>query len=172
MKTKVRLTQFFHLLPPFLSVHDSMKSFIWFTTILLLCVELAHATHITHVRGHRQHRRAPAIEPTARRLRRRGTRTCTPPTNNTSSNPSNQINAANSGGFPSIGFKMPSSVPSSINGWWSDYKSEIGFLGFSYAVDSCMLLGKSTSDLESNASAAISRPEPCYPKERIQRHPN
>ncbi|KAF9647816.1 hypothetical protein BDM02DRAFT_3097479 [Thelephora ganbajun] len=32
---------------------------------------------------------------------------------------------------------MPNSVPSSLNGWWSDYKSEIGFLGFSYAVDGC-----------------------------------
>ena len=40
-------------------------------------------------------------------------------------------------GFPSLGFKMPSSVPSSLNGWWSDYKSEIGFLGFSYSVFSC-----------------------------------
>ena len=39
-----------------------------------------------------------------------------------------------SGGFPSLGFQMPSSVPSSLDGWWSDYKSEIGFLGFSYGV--------------------------------------
>ena len=35
---------------------------------------------------------------------------------------------------------MPSTVPSSLDGWWSDYKSEIGFLGFSYAVDGCMSL--------------------------------
>ena len=42
-----------------------------------------------------------------------------------------------SGGFPSLGFKMPGSVPSSLNGWWSDYKSEIGFLGFSYPIFSC-----------------------------------
>ena len=44
------------------------------------------------------------------------------------------------GGFPSLGFKMPSSVPSSLDGWWSDYKSEIGFLGFSYSVEGCTFL--------------------------------
>ena len=40
---------------------------------------------------------------------------------------------------------MPSRVPTSIDGWWSDYKSEIGFLGFSYAVDQCksMSIGES-----------------------------
>ena len=70
------------------------KSFIWFTTALLLCLELAHATHVPR----------------------------------------------SSGGFPSLGFQMPSSVPSSLDGWWSDYESEIGFLGFSYSVAGCTFL--------------------------------
>ena len=41
------------------------------------------------------------------------------------------------GGFPSLGFKMPGKVPSSLDGWWSDYKSDLGFLGFSYWVTQC-----------------------------------
>ena len=32
---------------------------------------------------------------------------------------------------------MPDSVPSSLDGWWTDYKAEVGFLGFSYAVSGC-----------------------------------
>jgi len=115
-----------------------MKSFVWFTTLLLLCIELAHAAHITPIKGHRHHRRA-STKPPARVLKKRGTRSCTPPasTNSTSGPPSGQVNTANGGGFPSLGFKMPSSTPSSVNGWWSDYKSEVGFLGFSYSVSGC-----------------------------------
>ena len=126
--------------------YDSMKSFVWFTTILLLCVELAHAAHITPAHVHRQHRRTPT-KPNSRSLRRRATRTCNPPTTNTTdtgadndntSNPSSgQVDVATNDGFPSLGFDMPSSVPSSLDGWWSDYESEIGFLGFSYAVSGC-----------------------------------
>ena len=121
-------------------LHDAMKSFIWFTTILLLCVELAHAAHITpvHVQRHTPQKSS------SRSFRRRGTRTCNPPTTNTTNNdtndPSSQLDTTGNGGFPSLGFSMPSSVPSSLDGWWSDYTSEIGFLGFSYAVDNCMSL--------------------------------
>lgn len=121
-----------------------MKSFFWFMTILLLCIELAHAAHITPIHVHRQLRHSQA-KPTSRRLRRRGT--CKPPTtnntniNNDESDPS-QLNTVNANAFPSLGFKMPSSVPSSLDGWWSDYKSEVGFLGFSYSVAGCMSLYK------------------------------
>jgi len=139
--------------------YDSMKSFVWFTTILLLCVELAHAAHITPAHVHRQHRRTPT-KPNSRSLRRRATRTCNPPTTNTTdtnadndntSNPSSdQVDVTTNDGFPSLGFDMPSSVPSSLDGWWSDYESEIGFLGFSYAVSGCTsspLLNFTTLDL-------------------------
>ena len=125
-----------------------MKSFVWFTTILLLGVELIHAAHITPIHAHRQHRRSlGSTKPTARRnLKKRGTcRPSTTPKNNTTttSDPTpNQVNAANGGGFPSLGFKMPGSVPSSVDGWWSDYKSEVGFLGFSYSVAGCTSLDR------------------------------
>lgn len=139
LKNGTRLTQVLIPLPPHsFPSHASMKSFVWFTTVLLLCIELAHAAHITPVHGHRLHRRV-STKSTGN-LRRRG-RTCKPPAgSNGTDTDTNQFNAANNGGFPSLGFKMPDSVPSSVDGWWSDYKSEIGFLGFSYAVDACTFL--------------------------------
>lgn len=134
-----------------------MKSFIWFMTVLLLCLELVHAAHIPTIRGYRQHKRTPTKKSVARSLKRRGNGSCKPstpsnstttpnngsPNHNNSSSPSNppNTNTTNTNsGFPSLGFKMPSSVPSSLDGWWSDYKSELGFLGFSYAVDACTFL--------------------------------
>lgn len=39
--------------------------------------------------------------------------------------------------FPAVGFKMPSSVPSSIDNWWCEMDTEYGFLGFSYEVSAC-----------------------------------
>jgi len=126
--------------PPSLSIpfrpYDTMKSFIWFTTVLFLCIELAHAAHLAPVHAHRQHKRTPS---TPRGPRRRANRTCKPPTNTSDSD--SQITTASSGGFPSLGFAMPDSVPSSLDGWWSDYTSEVGFLGFSYAVSGCTSLG-------------------------------
>ena len=80
--------------------YDAMKSFTWFTTLLILCLELAHATHVSR----------------------------------------------SGSGFPSLGFKMPSKVPSSLDGWWSDYKSDLGFLGFSYWVTSCTFPSAQTHD--------------------------
>ena len=119
-----------------------MKSFIWFTTVLLLCIELAHAAHIAPIHGHKHPKRS-SNKRTPKGMKKRANRTCHPPTTNSSSDPSNsQVNAADNGGFPSLDFKMPSSVPSSLDGWWSDYTSEIGFLGFSYAVAGCMSLDK------------------------------
>ncbi|KAJ2918500.1 hypothetical protein MD484_g1937, partial [Candolleomyces efflorescens] len=34
--------------------------------------------------------------------------------------------------FPAIGFKMPNSVPSSLNNWWCEGSTEYAFMGFSY----------------------------------------
>ncbi|KAJ2934691.1 hypothetical protein H1R20_g2402, partial [Candolleomyces eurysporus] len=39
--------------------------------------------------------------------------------------------------FPAVGFKMPSSVPSSLNNWWCDYSTEYAFVGFSYEISAC-----------------------------------
>jgi hypothetical protein len=39
--------------------------------------------------------------------------------------------------FPSLGFKTPSNVPSSIDGWWCSATTEYAFLGFSYEVTAC-----------------------------------
>ena len=39
--------------------------------------------------------------------------------------------------FPSLGFKTPSDVPSSIDGWWCNATTEYAFLGFSYEVTAC-----------------------------------
>jgi hypothetical protein len=41
--------------------------------------------------------------------------------------------------FPSAGFQMPSSLPSNVNNWWCDPKTEYAFLGFSYEVTMCTL---------------------------------
>jgi hypothetical protein len=39
--------------------------------------------------------------------------------------------------FPSLGFKTPPNVPSSIDGWWCSATTEYAFLGFSYEVTPC-----------------------------------
>lgn len=44
---------------------------------------------------------------------------------------------AGSGCFPAVGYKMPASVPASLNGWWCPHNQEYGFVGFSYAIDAC-----------------------------------
>ena len=145
-------------LPSFLP-HDVMKPLVWFTTVLLLSLELVHAVHITPVRGHRQHRNTPTRK-SIRALRRQGI--CNPPTtsSNSTKNPPGATTANGNGGFPSLKFKMPSSVPSSLNCWWSDYKSEVGFLGFSYAVSGCTYLSvivQSRSLMLCDRSVAVSQ---------------
>ena len=40
--------------------------------------------------------------------------------------------------FPDLGFTMPSSVPSSIEDWWTE-EPEYAFLGFGYEVTACEL---------------------------------
>ena len=39
--------------------------------------------------------------------------------------------------FPAIGFRTPSRVPESTDGWWCDPATEYAFLGFSYEVTAC-----------------------------------
>lgn len=39
--------------------------------------------------------------------------------------------------FPAIGFRMPSTVPTTLDNWWCDYSSEYAFVGFSYEVTAC-----------------------------------
>ncbi|KAG1752938.1 hypothetical protein EDB19DRAFT_1670675 [Suillus lakei] len=48
--------------------------------------------------------------------------------------------------FPSAGFNMPSSVPSSTDGWWCSPNTEYAFLGFSYEVTACQSTSKLNSD--------------------------
>jgi exo-beta-1,3-glucanase (GH17 family) len=51
-------------------------------------------------------------------------------TSNASSNKSSSC-------FPAIDFKMPSSVPKSLDGWWCSKYDEYAFLGFSYEISAC-----------------------------------
>lgn len=39
--------------------------------------------------------------------------------------------------FPAIGFKAPSEMPTSIEGWWCHPATEYAFIGFSYEVTAC-----------------------------------
>jgi hypothetical protein len=39
--------------------------------------------------------------------------------------------------FPSIGFRMPSTVPNNLNNWWCDPATEYAFVGFSYEITAC-----------------------------------
>lgn len=41
--------------------------------------------------------------------------------------------------FPALNFTMPSTVPSSLDGWWCNATDEHAFLGFSYEVEACKL---------------------------------
>ena len=39
--------------------------------------------------------------------------------------------------FPALDFKMPATVPSSLDGWWCDSDTEYAFVGFSYEITQC-----------------------------------
>ena len=39
--------------------------------------------------------------------------------------------------FPALGFKMPATIPSSLDGWWCDSSTEYAFDGFSYEISQC-----------------------------------
>jgi len=39
--------------------------------------------------------------------------------------------------FPAIGFGMPATVPTSLDGWWCNSSTEYAFVGFSYEITQC-----------------------------------
>ena len=39
--------------------------------------------------------------------------------------------------FPALDFKMPTTVPSSLKGWWCHSDMEYAFVGFSYEITQC-----------------------------------
>ena len=45
--------------------------------------------------------------------------------------------SANASCFPALGFEMPATVPSSLDGWWCDSSTEYAFVGFSYEITQC-----------------------------------
>ena len=47
--------------------------------------------------------------------------------------------SANPSCFPALGFKMPATLPSSLDGWWCDSDTEYAFMGFSYEITQCAL---------------------------------
>jgi len=50
--------------------------------------------------------------------------------------------------FPELGFKMPSTVPSSLDGWWTDPHTEYAFVGFSYEISNCQSQAQLTKDFK------------------------
>jgi len=82
--------------------------------------------------------------PLVRHLARKGlhARSATTSTNstsaaNTTSTTSSSSSSSSSDCFPSSGFKMPDSVPSSLENWWCDPSTEYAFIGFSYEITAC-----------------------------------
>lgn len=59
--------------------------------------------------------------------------------------------------FPSLGFKTPSNVSSSIDGWWCSPTTEYAFLGFSYEVTSCQSLQQLQNDFANMRNTFHSR---------------
>lgn len=39
--------------------------------------------------------------------------------------------------FPDLGFKMPATVPNTLDGWWANQSTEYAFMGFSYEITAC-----------------------------------
>lgn len=140
-----------------------MKSFILYATLAIsLGFDLVSAGHINH--RHEKHlgRRACKGNHSGSNITVSSpVSSPTPNTGNTDVS-SGDNTPSSSGGFPSLGFKMPSSVPESLDGWWTDMDDEIAFLGFSYEVTACksgsvrserslsIFLGQSASKLQSD----------------------
>lgn len=53
------------------------------------------------------------------------------------SGPESIISVANASCFPAIGFKMPATTPTSLDGWWCNSSTEYAFVGFSYEITQC-----------------------------------
>jgi hypothetical protein len=43
--------------------------------------------------------------------------------------------------FPALDFQTPSILPNDTQGWWCDPTTEFAFVGFSYEVTACALIG-------------------------------
>ena len=56
--------------------------------------------------------------------------------------------------FPALGFEMPETVPSSLDGWWCDSNTEYAFMGFSYEITQCALDLFRLSILQSQLSSS------------------
>lgn len=47
------------------------------------------------------------------------------------------VASADTSCFPALGFKMPATVPTSLDGWWCNSNTEYAFVGFSYEITQC-----------------------------------
>jgi len=56
--------------------------------------------------------------------------------------------------FPALGFKMPTTIPNTLYGWWCDSSTEYAFVGFSYEITQC----DSRSFLPFGSRAYVSHP--------------
>jgi len=130
-----------------------MKSFILYATLAIsLGFDLVSAGHINHRRekhlGHRACKgNHSGSNSTLSSTVSSVVPSSTPNTGNTDVS-SGGSNPSSSGGFPSLGFQMPSSVPKSLDGWWTNMDDEIAFLGFSYEVTACQSASKLQSDFK------------------------
>jgi len=70
--------------------------------------------------------------------------------------------------FPALEFKMPTTVPSSLDDWWCNSDTEYAFVGFSYEITQC------TPDhvsLFAGSHSRLSRPKQDQTKLRVRRYP-
>jgi hypothetical protein len=74
--------------------------------------------------------------------------------------------------FPDLGFTMPSTIPSSLDGWWT-YSSEYAFMGFSYEVTACESVNHDPTDAHSSNNFVLGggRPRLVGTQERLFEHP-
>ena len=81
--------------------------------------------------------------------------------------PAPAVRSPNSGSncFPAIGFKTPSNVPRSLDGWWCDPATEYAFVGFSYEVTACESVFSITKVVPSSTWLGVQvRAQPSYEK--------
>ncbi|KAF7979783.1 hypothetical protein HWV62_40820 [Athelia sp. TMB] len=126
-----------------------MRSFSSITALTLSALAIFAAAHDSEPAAHK------------RMLARRSStkKSCSVTHNTTSSAKGSATSAAavasptssgNSTGlkFPELGFKMPSAVPSSLDGWWADPSTEYAFVGFSYEISACQSQSQLTKDFK------------------------
>lgn len=138
-----------------------MRSFSTFVAFSLSALAIVASAHDTATGAHKrmlahrnnEQRDTPNVAPAvpAVKTKRKKRSSCSPHSNTTStassakaspttvSTTSNSTSSGNSTGlkFPQLGFKMPSEVPSTLDGWWADPSEEYAFVGFSYEISAC-----------------------------------